>query len=379
MMKKKKLIDNNIDDLRNNKKSIILKEEKKKKIYVGYIGRLIINLFIFIIASCISLYFIFSSFSIIKAHIVTYQESSDIDYRVYLKENNFYDKEYLEKNMSYISTLIDKVNATFIYNFDINENTNIDFNYNIVGKLIIMDSTGKNNFYQKDYTLLESKKAAMDDDRHYSINENLDIDYSYYNSIANDFRNKFGVSTTSNFIVTLKVIGTSSNNDLNIDSGKEVSLTIPLSQREVNIKLETDTLNNNHSIVKDSHLEITNNLYLIIALISLVLSIISLIKLIKKIIIISPSKSNYDKHISKILKEYDRFIANTTTGPIVGVSDKVIEINDFQELLDVRDSLKVPINYYNIVNHQKCLFYLHKDNLIYEYYVKANKLNDEKK
>ena len=45
-------------------------------------------------------------------------------------------------------------------------------------------------------------------------------------------------------------------------------------------------------------------------------------------------------------------------------------MGEFTELLDVRDNLKVPIKYYNIVNHQKCLFYLTSENEIYEYYVK---------
>ena len=100
--------------------------------------------------------------------------------------------------------------------------------------------------------------------------------------------------------------------------------------------------------------------------------------LIKKIIIINPKKSIYDRYISKILKEYDRFIATTKTGPIINEGDKVIELSDFQELLDVRDNLRVPINYCIIVNHQKCLFYLNKGNLIYKYYVKAVDLENNK-
>ena len=95
--------------------------------------------------------------------------------------------------------------------------------------------------------------------------------------------------------------------------------------------------------------------------------------------VLFPSKSEYDIYVSKMLREYDRFIINTKTGPIISKGDKVIEVDDFQELLDVRDNLKVPINYYNIVNHHKALFYLNKENLIYLYYVKANKFEEKVK
>ena len=37
-----------------------------------------------------------------------------------------------------------------------------------------------------------------------------------------------------------------------------------------------------------------------------------------------------------------------------------------------------PIKYYNIVNHQKCMFYIVVDNEIYEYVVKSIDLENKK-
>lgn len=345
--------------------------KKNNTIYIGYTERLIINIVIFVIALISTIFFVYQSFTVNQAEIVTYQEQSNIDYKVYLKENNFYETEYLDKNMSYISSLIDSIKPTFKYHFDISQNTNIKFNYDIIGKLIIKDNSEKNTFYEKDFVLLKNKELTIKNSNHQTIIETLNINYDYYNNIANDFRTKFGVSTTSNLIVSLKINAQSMNDNINLNSNETMSLTIPLSQREVNIKLSTENLNNNESIVKESNIQITNYIYLLLACITAVITIISFIKLLKKIIIINPPKSEYDKYVSKILKEYDRFIANTKVGPIVYEGDKVIQLSDFQELLDVRDSLRVPINYYNIVSHQKCLFYLNKGNLIYKYYLKA--------
>ena len=52
-----------------------------------------------------------------------------------------------------------------------------------------------------------------------------------------------------------------------------------------------------------------------------------------------------------------------------------------QEMRDVVEAIinsKKPIKYYNIVNHQKCMFYIVVDNEIYEYVVKSIDLENKK-
>ena len=42
----------------------------------------------------------------------------------------------------------------------------------------------------------------------------------------------------------------------------------------------------------------------------------------------------------------------------------MIKISKFEELLDVRDNLKLPIMYYVVTKHTKCCFYIkHNDDL----------------
>lgn len=71
-----------------------------------------------------------------------------------------------------------------------------------------------------------------------------------------------------------------------------------------------------------------------------------------------------------MLNEYDRLIVETSTCPIIS-GDNVIVIDKFQELLDVRDNLKMPIMYYVVNKHQKCYFYILHENKIYLCVVKA--------
>ena len=321
---------------------VMFEEKKHKGLYFGYTSRVVVNCLILVLLSTATLILLSKSVSIIKAHVINYKKTTDVDYKVYLKDNSFYEQEYLGKNMSYISTLIKNINTTFYYDVSANEKNDMKLTYDIVGTLKIMDSTHENTFYEKDYTLLESKEVVMKDSKKQTIRENIDIDYGKYNSIANDFRNKFGVSTTSNFTVALRV--KSSGENLKNNETEKLTLNIPLSEREVKINFSTDTKSNNESIIKKAHVKIDNIWFLGAAGICLLGTIIALVKLLKKIFMVNTKKSAYDLYIAKILKEYDRFIANTQTGPIVRENSEVIKLDSFQELLDVRNNLKVPCN-----------------------------------
>ena len=56
----------------------------------------------------------------------------------------------------------------------------------------------------------------------------------------------------------------------------------------------------------------------------------------------------------------------------------VIKVDNFQELVDVRDNTKEPINYCVITEHQKCEFFVINDNNLYFYIVKAVDFDEEK-
>ena len=50
-----------------------------------------------------------------KAYYVAYTQSGGIDYNVFLKENEFFEDQYLGSNQSYVASLIDRVLVNFNY------------------------------------------------------------------------------------------------------------------------------------------------------------------------------------------------------------------------------------------------------------------------
>ena len=62
-----------------------------------------------IILFILAVVFAFNSFDLSKDDYINYTEKSNIDYKVYLKENDFYEDEYLPKDMIYVASLIDNI------------------------------------------------------------------------------------------------------------------------------------------------------------------------------------------------------------------------------------------------------------------------------
>ena len=106
------------DNYIDKKKKYRFKGKKKEVTYLRRVFNTVILLFIFIVLFSV---FLYEAFDYNTEHTIKYSEGSKIDYKVYLKDNDFYDKEYLNKNMMYVANLIKNIEIDFNYNFSIDE------------------------------------------------------------------------------------------------------------------------------------------------------------------------------------------------------------------------------------------------------------------
>lgn len=353
-------------------------KEKKYNFYFSYSFRLFILLFLFIIFFVGSVFLFKHNLSLEEKTSVSYQESSNVDYKVYLKKNDFYEEPYLGKNRIYVASLIDYININFNYVFSITDKTNLNFIYNVKAKLLIQDDTEENIYFEKEYPLLDGSQLLKESD-FYKFDKNIKIDYGYYNDLANKFKTSYGVDTKSSLVVYLDINKSNVNEEMySFSDRKEVSLTIPLSEKAVNIKMNYENINDSKEfLLSGSGFVFKNGLIFLIGLVFLGLSLFFFFKVLNFISLLKGKKSFYDRYIAKILKEYDRLIVNSKT--IISFDEyKVIKVERFEELLDVRDNLKLPIMYYNVSVHQKCHFYIRHEDTIYLLTIKAIDLEENK-
>ena len=372
-------------DTKQTKRASELKNEThksvKKPIYFSFAVRFTFLLVLFIAFLALSAYSLTKAVLFENEKIVSYKEKGNLDYSVCLFDNDFYEQKCINKDMKYIASLIDKVRVNYNYQFDINDNVNMVFNYNIKARLVITDPTSGKMFYEKEYMLISPKTLNIENDNKININEILDIDYKYYNNIANQFRNIYGIDPESKLIIYMNINKANSATDDSFVMNKNsiMNISIPLSEKSIEIEINHNDVDSNNSVIVNENDIFTKNIvFSCIALISIVLTLIITVKVLRMVNAIRGTSCKYDKYVKKILKEYDRLIAETKN--LISFEGKeIVKFEKFSELLDIHDNLGLPIMHYTVTPHIKSYFYIVHENMIYLYTLKAIDLDNKKK
>lgn len=360
-----------INELKGIKKEDMIpvkqkKSKRKRGIYLGYYSRLIFNVILFLSLVVTSYIFINKSIVIQEAKNVSYEEHGNADYKVFLKDNIYYEDKYLDKNMSYIANLIDYISVDYNYNFKADTLFDGEYSYKIRADLEILNAENKTLFFTKKYDLIKEKTFTIENQNEYNIVENIKIDYDHYNSLANSFKSSYGVDTESNLIIYLDIyrnIDQNSINNPNINGNGTIKLTIPLSEKAINIKMDSMEINNKNVITSLDDYYLEDIKYLIIGIISLIVSLYLFIKIVKRLSRLSISPTDYDKTLKKILNQYDRLIVTTSSMPNLE-KNNIIKLKEFVELLDAKDNLHKPIFFIEVTPHQKAYFFIQDDDKI---------------
>lgn len=335
------------------------------------LGINIILLLIFILESIL-----FINASLNKKSSFSYTENGNIDYKVYLKENEFWKDEYLGKNMTYVTSLVDYIDVNFDYNFNVNQNSNINYTYSVFANLIITPEENSEVLFNEKYVLEDNISERFTNIDKYNINKTIKVDYGYYNDIANKFKSTYGLNCNGKLFIGLQVDtkGKDLKYETEFNNSNDMKICFTLAKKQVSINKEKEALNTQKDINNQNAKLIKNKGKFAIGIIFIFISILQTINIIKNIYEITSKKDGYTKYIDKLLNNYDRAIVETQYMP--NLEDyEVLEVSKFEELLDVRDTLRVPIIYTPIKDKEKeSCFYIKHENSIFIYYVKSTSL-----
>lgn len=340
-----------------------------------YIYKLVLFLILIFVCTCIGTMFLKKSAITVTTKSVSYQEKGNVDYKVYLKGNNYFDKKYLNKNLQYIASMIDYINTSFDYTFSVNNKSDYQYSYSIIGTVTATTEEESSQIvYKKDYVLKDEKTLTKKNTNSYHIKENINIDYEKYNDIINNLKADYALRLDSHLTVKLVVKTTAKNKKfakpIVCEGGPEI--TMPLSEQTINISMNTDNNDNTKNIEEDSTNESVNFIYLGLSFIFYIIDLILIIKYIKKFVTFKEKQSEYNKHLKKILREYDIIIANTNNLP--EVDDKeIIEVPEFSELVDVSERIEKPILFKEITKNKESKFLLIDKDIVYIYNLKEEK------
>lgn len=318
----------------------ILVDQAKRK------ARIVSFICLIIIISFISLSFFFLFLKNNKTYYVPYTEESNIKYKVYLKENDFFKDEYLDMNREYIASLIDKIDAKFDYELNVEEKK-IDYRYQyyIEAEVIVKDKNTKNIIYNFKDTMVDKQIFFSNKKSNVKISKNISIDYNKYNELIKKFVNVYNLDdsiSTLNVNMYVKVLGDCENIEKS-DKNSIFSLNIPLTTKTVDIDFTTNLIDSgkeNFMACKDSSPIIY--LFLVISVIVFIINIPIVIKLIKYIIITRSAETIYHRELKKILNNYKSYIQKiNNTFELKGYQP--LEVDTFTDMLEIRDTLSQPI------------------------------------
>lgn len=348
------------------------KIKKKKLVLKKWVRVSIISIMMLLL--CISLYMILTGLFPKKdtEPYYSYNAKRNIDYKVYLKENEFFIDNYIEMGKQYTAELIDYIDIDLNYLFNGSAMTNMNYSYDITATIIgeyENSNSGKTELWTKEYRLLETQNKSVYDTTLFDINQNIKIKYDDYKKQVDDFNSKFDLSIDAylNIKLNIKYNGLIQKNKHEVNGLDKLEMNIPLSKSIINIETKYDKETNKDLTLTQSQLRNMNKVYTGSAAFIIVIMII--IVLHDKIFI--SKKTYYTKMLNKILKNYAQIIVEISN-PINYDELEILEIKNFDDMIDANQELKTPILLYEVEEGKESHFIVVNDKYAYRFILSNN-------
>ncbi len=304
--------------------------------------------------------------------------NNSVDYKVFLKENNFFDEPYLGAGKTYITSLIDHIDIDFKYAENFTEEASGSTTYYLKA-VISADKTDKpsdsGEYWSKEYALSKVKTVEFESTRLAAFDTSVSIDYPYYNSILESFRDEYPVASDGTIKVSLvveNVINAESFNEP-LKFKSELELSLPLLEKAVEAKIDVETGNQAHEF--KTNVVAKSPIYFFIKLIGVGIMIASvalaIVVVLKRRAFIN--QHQYISTLDKILDANDSIITNIENMPNLSKFQK-FEVQTFEELLDAYSEIRLPINFYQNKNGTESTFFITNEGIVWIYHLKKRNL-----
>ena len=307
--------------------------------------------------------------------IYSYNINQDVNYNIDIYNNNLFETENLGMDQTYVSNIVKSINTNFKYKYKNNKKVPLNYEYSIIatinGEYTLPNENENSKLWQKKYNLIDTVKKETTNTK-FRIDENIKIDYPKYSEVVEKFKNEIKLPITAYLSVDFEVKVSGVVNHKSIGDKQNIKLKIPLNQQA--FKISKDYNKNVRKKIKkltDEELkiemkkEICGTILIIVA--------ISLFIVLYKDIFDIARKNYYNTTLEKLLKDYGDVIVEINS-EIAKDCLQVVEVKNFNEMLDLEEELKIPIMFYEIAEDEIGEFTINHNNIIYRFMLK----NDER-
>mgnify|MGYP004519813283 FL=1 len=320
--------------------------------------RSILLIILMVVSFTLTYIFGYNGFNTLVKTLINYKESSNVEYRVYLKDNNIYKSNILDMNKKYITELVDYIDMDFNYKIKFDRYISGYYSYLIEAQVVAYEDDINDPLWIKEYNELDSKVEVLNKNKidTIDIKDTVRIGYKEYKKVIDDFKEEYGLDISGYLLVKFKMNKTVDFSGLTkeVNDDRIIKVIVPLTYDTFKINVIND---NNKS---DSYYEFTtksdvNYLFLIFAALSGSIGMSLLILVIKEMIDVSKMESNYNKELKKILKDNRDIIVNVNK-----LYNKkkynLIYVDSFIELMDVYNRVESPMSFKEIEKNKEAIF-----------------------
>jgi len=345
---------------RNQIEEILIVQTKRRNTIIGFIT-------LIVLISILSFTFLYIYLQNNKNNYVTYSEKSGIEYRVLLKKNEFFENSYLESNKQYIASLIDKIIANFNYDLEFDtDNVEYKYEYRIDANVNVYDKDTDKIIFSKTENL-SPQKEYFTTERNVSINKSVSIDYNHFNNLIKRFVTVYELEDVESVLTIdmyVNTIGSCEEFENNKENESVITLSIPLTTKTVAIEMSNDLIDTENNVMLCETNQL-NYIALLLSILAFIVDIFMIIYTIKYEIKTRSADTIYIKKLKKILNNYGGYIQEIADDFNLG-GYQVIKIKTFEDLIEIRDTIKQPIlmkqnkektnSYFVVPSASKCLY-----------------------
>ncbi len=309
---------------------------------------------------------------------INYEENNSINYKVYLKENKFFETPYLEENRTYIASLIDYIDTDFHYEIKYNRPFTGHVNYKYVAVLQANKKNSTGYYWNKEYDLSEEKSIDIEKNTNVIINDNVKVNYSKYNDVLNQFKKAYNLDTNSELKIIMRVTNTADFDKIDhpVDIKSEIGITVPLLEQAIDVSINKEASNNKNVIsIKEKSHKVGYLIFKITGTILIFTAFFGIIET-RRFNRVFKKSHTYMLELDKILKNYDSIIVDSKNLPDISNYRK-IEVEKFEELLDVYNEVRMPINYYQEKTGKESTFIIINNDVAWIYRLKDKRRTDK--
>lgn len=341
-----------------------MKKKLDRKKRLGLLGFLLVLLFVS--ASFLVFSFTRPVFKEEELPWFTYRQQAEVNYRVYLRPNNFFSEKSVGSGESYLANFVDHINTYFTYTFKGNRVANLKGDYNVTGT--VRAYLNKDTIaWKKDYILLPQTSFNKKDDI-LSLKREIPINFNQFVDFVNRLNEEAElmpsvVELVLNWNVNINAVTEKGH----VKERLSPSMIIPLSKKSFQIGGE---------LIKEKPGELTVKrqvedprvkklkIFSIAATVFFAVLLVLLLIMSENKTVMNPAQQKVDL----ILRKYGDRVA-FIDGEIQEDEGEVISVRTMEDLIKIADEVDKPVLYRPLPNDEPGvpIFYILDEPLIFKY------------